>query len=150
MTEEASGAAMKGRCLCGAVSVTLEQASEDIEVCHCNMCRRWSGGPGFWLHGLPDSGFTVEGMEHVTSYRSSEWAERAFCSKCGSNLWYALLPAGTRSLMSGLFDQSEGFTIAEQIFVDERPAWAELKSMSHEKTGADVIAEAEAAGFHFD
>ena len=33
-----------------------------------------------------------EGAENIVNYASSEWAERGFCRKCGSNLYYHLLP----------------------------------------------------------
>ena len=37
---------MKGTCLCGAVEVVAGDATQ-IGLCHCSMCRRWTGGPFF-------------------------------------------------------------------------------------------------------
>ena len=34
---------MKGTCLCGAVEVVANDAAQ-IGLCHCSMCRRWTGG----------------------------------------------------------------------------------------------------------
>ncbi len=150
MTERTNGDTLKGRCLCGAVSIMVDQAQSGIDVCHCEMCRRWSGGPFFSLHGVKAEALAVTGSEHVAVYKSSEWAERAFCARCGSNLWYNFLPGGTRSLTAGLFDLPDHYAISEQIFIDERPDWARLAAESEEKTAAQVIAEAKAAGFRFD
>ena len=36
--------------------------------------------------------FTLTCEEHIATYQSSDWAERAFCSMCGSNLWYKFPP----------------------------------------------------------
>ncbi|WP_265502069.1 GFA family protein [Paracoccus beibuensis] len=144
MTDTSS--TLTGHCLCGAVALTVQQASRDIEVCHCEMCRKWSGGPLFCLHTVAEGDVGVTGEEHVVRYRSSDWAERAFCGRCGSNLWYQLLPAGTRTVTAGLFDLPQDFAVTQQIFVDERPHWARLAGETVEKTGPQIHAEAEAAG----
>lgn len=37
----------QGQCLCGAVKISTHQPIDKISVCHCGMCQRWNGGPGF-------------------------------------------------------------------------------------------------------
>ena len=32
-----------------------------------------------------------DGEAHISKIRSSEWAERGFCAKCGSNLFYHII-----------------------------------------------------------
>ena len=141
------GSPISGRCLCGAIRITLQQARTGISICHCWMCRRW-GGP---FAGLGADSFVMEGgEEHVGVYRSSEWAERAFCRTCGSNLWYRFIPGDLHSFLAGLFDLPETFAIDEQIFVDEKPRWYDLAQQTTMKTGAEIIAEAEAMGYSFD
>ena len=44
---------MQAQCLCGAVHVTAPTFLE-VHVCHCTMCQRWNGGPGFSLE-LPQA-----------------------------------------------------------------------------------------------
>ena len=141
---------LTGQCLCGAVRITIEQPRDGIDVCHCRMCQRWGGGPFFSLHSVKQAAMAIEGAEHVTAYRSSEWAERAFCKTCGSNLYYHFIPGEHFSFMAGLFDLPDGWAIDEQIFVDEQPAWAQLAADSPRKTGAEVIEEAKTAGYDFD
>ena len=136
-----------GRCLCGAVTITLERAEKEVDVCHCEMCARWGGT---FYAGLVGESVSVEGESAISVYKSSDWAERAFCSKCGSNLWYCFTPSGARSFLAGLFDVPEGFGIKHQIFVDEKPDWYDLAQHSPMKTGPEIIAEAEAMGFTFD
>lgn len=141
---------LEGRCLCGAVTIRLNRAKPGIEVCHCDMCRRWTGGTFFSLHGLQPEAFALSGEDAVHRYDSSEWAERASCGRCGSNLWYSFKPAGTVSFMAGLFDLPADWKLDEQIFIDEMPPHTELAADTPKKTGAEVIAEAKAAGFSFD
>ena len=105
---------------------------------------REAGGRTEVLAGL------AEGEEVVTVFRSSEWAERAFCGTCGSNLWYRFLPTGNRSFLAGLFDAAADLPVEKEIFSDEAAAWTALAGDQIRQTGAEVIAEAEAAGFTFD
>ncbi|MEL7199268.1 MAG: GFA family protein [Pseudomonadota bacterium] len=138
---------VSGRCLCGSVTIILKNAHKEVDVCHCSMCQQWVGS---MYAGIETDNFQVTGEDHISRYQSSEWAERAFCSKCGSSLWYKFLPTGNRTFLAGLFDLPDGLPIKHQIFVDEKPDWYDLVQKSPMKTGAEIIAEAEAAGFSFD
>lgn len=138
---------MKGHCLCGAVTIDLRDAHEEVDVCHCHMCQRWTGS---MYAGIEGKDFTITGEDHVAVYRSSDWASRAFCRTCGSNLWFTFLPTGGRTFLAGLFDLPEGLPIKQQIFVDEKPDWFDIAQESPMKTGPEIIAEARAAGFEFD
>jgi len=138
---------LEGKCLCGAVSITLHSAEKEVDICHCDMCARWGGT---FYAGLVGESVEVSGEDSITAYQSSDWAERAFCSKCGSNLWFRFKPTGNRSFLAGLFDVPEGFGIKHQIFVDEKPDWYDIAQQSPMKTGPEIIAEAKAAGFEFD
>jgi hypothetical protein len=119
----------------------------EVDICHCTMCQRWGGA---FYAGVKGDDAAVSGEDAITLYRSSNWAERAFCKHCGSNLWYRFLPTGNRSFLAGLFDLPVGFGIEQQIFVDEKPDWYDLAQASPMKTGPEIIAEAKAAGFTFE
>ncbi len=139
---------LRGRCLCGSVTVTARAVHGRIEACHCNMCRRW-GGLAF-LGVQCGSGVQFTGEESITRYRSSDWAERGFCRHCGSNLFYRFIPADNYSFPAGLFDDLGDLAFTEEIFVDEQPDYYAFAQETERKTGAEIIAEAEAAGFTFD
>lgn len=138
---------LTGTCLCGAVQITVTAVHPEVDICHCTMCQRW--GRAFYA-GVKGADVSVSGDDAVAVYRSSAWAERAFCKQCGSNLWYCFLPTGSRSFLAGLFDLPPGFGIEQQIFIDEKPDWYDLAQTSPMKTGAATIAEAKAAGFTFE
>ena len=139
--------AMEGRCLCGAVRISVSSPREMVEICHCDMCRRWGGA---FYAALECESFVIEGEHAVTTYRSSEWAERAFCGTCGCNVWWRFLPTGNRSFHAGLFADADGFAVGKEIFTDERAHWADLTGTHPRETGAEVIAAANAAGFTFE
>ncbi|MCU0948085.1 MAG: GFA family protein [Porphyrobacter sp.] len=141
------GEPVTGRCLCGAVTITITAMQPEVDICHCTMCQRWGGA---FYAGVKGADAVVRGEEAVSVYRSSPWAERAFCGTCGSNLWYRFLPTGNPSFLAGLFRLPPGFGIEQQIFVDEKPDWYDLAQDSPLKTGAQIMAEAKAAGFTFE
>lgn len=126
---------MKGNCLCGAIEVVADDHA-DVGLCHCSMCRRWSGGPMFAVHC--GTGVTFNGAA-AKAYRSSEWAERGFCGDCGTHLFYRLLPTGEYILPAGLF-QDRDFALASQIFIDEKPAFYALANDTETLTGRQVFA----------
>lgn len=138
---------MTGHCLCGAVEVELRGAKDEIEVCQCAMCRRWGGA---FYAALAGEDFTVRGEEAITAYASSDWGERAFCSHCGTNIWWRFKPTGNRSFSAGIFDDAAGLKIEKEIFVDEGADWCRLHGDHPRQTGEEVIAEAKAAGYSFE
>lgn len=127
-----------GQCLCGKVKFTISEPVKEVGACHCDMCRRWSGGPLFALHCKGPVAF--EGEEHVVRYRSSDWAERGFCGVCGSNLFYHLLPSGEYMMSPGaLVDQSD-LSFTSQVFIDEKPDWYAFANETPTMTGAELFA----------
>lgn len=106
-----------GGCLCGAVRFTAESVGTDVHACHCSMCRAWSGAPA--IVAFVD-GIKFEGGE-IARYASSSWAERAFCPKCGSSLFYKLNSSERHYVSMGAFDDQSQFRLADEIYVDEKP-----------------------------
>lgn len=126
---------MEGRCLCGAVRLGSPDARE-IGACHCGFCRRWGGGPLLAVHCGPQ--VRIEGGDQVTVFASSEWAERAFCSRCGSHLYYRLLATGEYFVPAGLFE-SDDFELASQIYIDRKPGYYAFANSTPMLTEQQVI-----------
>lgn len=134
----------EGRCLCGAVRLLAPRASRHLDACHCGLCRRWSGGPMLAL----DCGteLRIRGDRNVTVYDSSEWAQRGFCARCGTHLFYRTRADGNHFVPVGLFDDAEGVRFASQIFVDDKPGYYSFAERTREMTGAEAMAAFEAKG----
>jgi len=138
---QATAQSSTGRCLCGGVRFTVTGLQDTVSVCHCAMCRRWSGGPMMAFNQT--GGVAFQADQTLTWYRSSEWAERGFCSTCGASLFYRLVAQPAYVVpAAGAMDDPAVFTGIEQhIFVDEKPAFYDFADTSPRKTGAQVIAE---------
>lgn len=128
---------MKGHCLCGSVSFTTPDV-RDIGVCHCGFCRRWGGGPLLAVHCGTDVTFT--GAEHVSVYASSQWAQRAFCKRCGTHLYYQLLATREYIIPAGTFDGVD-FAMANQIYVDHKPPYYTFANQTPMFTEQEIIAQ---------
>ena len=106
-----------GRCECGAVTYRVNGPLRDVVACHCKQCRRTSG------HYSAYTSSAVADLELVHSdglrwYRSSEAAERGFCERCGSNLfWRPSAEPARISIAAGTLDGATGLRISRHIFV---------------------------------
>ena len=77
--------AFEGGCLCGAVRYRATAAPVRGVICHCSMCRKHSGAPALAFVHFSLASFNWVKGEPV-QYQSSRYAERGFCSTCGSTL----------------------------------------------------------------
>ncbi len=129
---------LSGGCLCGAVRFTAAPPSREVGVCHCGMCRRWTAGVFFAI----DCGATmkIEDDANLGVYKSSDWAERCFCKKCGTPLFYRLIGKNLHFVSAEAFDDRSGYVFASQIFVDEKPAYYDFANKTKTMTGAEVFA----------
>lgn len=131
-----------GKCMCGAVTFTAHKVEPNFGACHCDMCRRWSGGRWMGVH-IEKSDLEISGEDAITTFKSSDWAERAFCNKCGSNLWYRQTEGPYASGVSigiGLLDQTDDLKLAREYFVDNQTGAYAFPEDRIQMTEAEVIA----------
>ena len=138
-----------GSCLCGAVKIEFAEAPKETGACHCNMCRKWSGGV-YLAIPVAAGKATFEGEDSIARYPSSDWAERAFCKTCGTNLFYRLTAPGPHQgdmfVCFGTLDDPSGVTLTEESFIDEKPEGYAFAGDTKKLTGAELIAQFEAGG----
>ena len=101
------------------------------------MCRRWSSGPYF---EVTCENVTFEGEDNITKVRSSDWAERAFCKKCGSNLYYHIIDSNEFQIAAGLLDDQSDLRLSLQVFTDRKPPFYTLADKTETMTAAEVYA----------
>lgn len=130
----------KGSCLCGAVTINAA-ISPNVGVCHCSMCRKWSGGSYLAVEATGEVSFT--GEDNINRYKSSDWARRGFCKTCGTHLFYHLLDKDQYIVSAGLFSDDTSFILEHQIFIEEKPHYYSFAEKTKNMTGAEVFAQFE-------
>lgn len=102
------------------------------------MCRRWSGGAGLFVAAT--DGTVFEDETHLVRYRSSSWAERGFCGKCGTTLFYFLRPTQAYMMSVGAFDDQAPFRLVREIFIDAKPGGYSFVGDHERWTAAETFA----------
>jgi hypothetical protein len=126
------------------VRFTATPKDDEFGACHCSMCRRWITGP--FLAVECAGPVAIEDPSKVSCYRSSEWAERGFCARCGTPLFCRLVGRDFHAVSLEAFDDRGGFRFASQIFVDEKPTYYDFDNVTKTMTGAEVLAAFAAPG----
>lgn len=134
---------LNGKCLCGAVRYSIEKDSAEVGACHCKMCQAWSGGVFLGVQAAKEEA-TLEGEENLTIFASSEWAERGFCAKCGSSLFYRVTAPGPMNgefhFGAGTLDNWGDLKLSGEIFIDRKPAGYEFAGNLPKKTAEEIFA----------
>ena len=128
-----------GSCLCGSTGLTTAGLSKNVGACHCNTCRKWGGGPLMAV----DCGTEVslKGEEHIGVFNSSEWAERGFCTQCGTHLFFRMKENNQYFVPVGLFQDSADFVFDHQVFIEERPDYYCFANETKDMTGEELFAQ---------
>ncbi|WP_417513447.1 GFA family protein [Minwuia sp.] len=136
------GETKRGHCLCGAVKFEITVSTPHFHACHCGMCRRWAGGP--WMavqcEGAPT--YTA-GADAVGWYQGSKWAERGFCTKCGSSLFFRM--ASDPDLLTAVaveaFDDASEMELHQHIYIDAKPDRYDFADSVPRLTGEQFMAQ---------
>lgn len=128
----------EANCLCGSVKVTAKIIDPKFTVCHCQSCRTWGGAPFFALKC--GTQVNLEGEDKVKMYKSSSWASRGFCRKCGTHLFFKFKETGEYNMPVGLFPNLEGLEMDMQYFSDMRPGYYCFSNETKEMTTEEIMA----------
>lgn len=87
------------------------------------------------------SNVQFQGQEALGTYRSSDWAERGFCTQCGTHLFYHLIKMNSYFLPLGLLEDTGTFSFSTQIFIDHKPDNYSFANQTEKMTEAEVFAK---------
>lgn len=129
--------------MCGAITYEVAGDLATFGACHCEMCRKWSGGVFLGLTAPADQ-VSISGQDQMTVYTSSPWAERAFCKTCGSSLFYRVTAEGPYQgdyhFGAGTLDDFSGLTFNHQLYIDVKPDAYAFAQKTKDMTRAEVQA----------
>lgn len=115
-----------GRCLCGAVKLSVDAPPRDVHHCHCGMCRRATGAAFATLAWFPRDAI-VWTAGAPARYRSSAIAERGFCARCGTSLYLQYDGNDQIAIMLGALDTPEAFRPSHHYGIEGRLPWADIQ-----------------------
>ena len=108
-----------GSCLCGDVRYEITGRMRNVVYCHCEQCRKTSG------HFVAATAVDLDDL-HVTEdrglewYKSSDTADRGFCRRCGSSLFWRPTHGKYMAVMAGAIDDPTGLHSKEHIWVGNK------------------------------
>ena len=119
---------LRGGCRCGVVRFTLKGAPTGVGVCHCESCKRATGGAFATFVDAANAQVTIEG--DVAAYSSRPGIERLFCAACGSPIAYrdTVSERPGTALHLGAFDDPTGLIPDNATYAEEGFDWA-LKAL---------------------
>ena len=118
---------MKGSCLCGGIRFEIEGGVHSPRYCHCTNCRKFSG-TGYAAWGIvPTDGFAITSAATGVTRYDSGGGLRAFCSTCGSPLWFepANLPQ-LRGVPLGVIDDEALAEPAMHVWTKSKAPWVDI------------------------
>ena len=113
----------EGGCHCGAVRYSAAGEVKHSGVCHCETCRRTTGGLTTAWVAFSSAELAIEG--EPASYASSEGVERQFCGQCGTSLFYfneALMP-GVVDILTPTLDDPDSYAPGAHVNMADAIAW---------------------------
>jgi hypothetical protein len=117
-----------GACLCRGVEFRVELPSKWVAHCHCTMCRRAHGAAFVTWVGMDDRRVQVEDRDGLLRwYKSSPEAERGFCSRCGSTLFFrsSKWPGELHIVLANFIDDVDRVPQAH-VFFDTHVGWFQV------------------------
>ncbi|KAF5378773.1 hypothetical protein D9615_006897 [Tricholomella constricta] len=116
---------LKGACLCGKTTITVDSDCEDQIVCHCLGCKK-SSGSAFSTNIIAlQKDVTIEGPVKTFEIKSpsGNLVSRVFCDNCGSAISHTSAAFGeSQAVQTGNFDGFADIPFSAELFVKDR--WA--------------------------
>jgi hypothetical protein len=114
---------LHGKCLCGGVAYSVEDAFLYALNCHCSNCRRATGSAFKPFAGIERAKLQVtDGPERLRSY-GTEDAHDAHCSQCGSLLYSVVREGRYVHVTLGTLVDDPGIRPSAHIFVGSKAPW---------------------------
>lgn len=117
--------ALTGGCLCGGVRFLVTERPMGVVNCHCGQCRRFHGHVGAYIT-VPRGTVFFQADATLSWYRSSEFAQRGFCGRCGSSLFWKEDGNPHLEIAAGSLDQPTGLATLRHGYVADKADYYEI------------------------
>ncbi|WP_340677546.1 GFA family protein [Paraglaciecola sp.] len=117
-----------GKCLCGAVEISINGKISEIIHCHCSLCRK-NSGTAFATNGFINAAeFTIlSGKDSLSVFSFKPGRNRYFCAKCGSPVYSSNDSDPERyRIRLGILDSAISERPISHNFVSSQANWEDL------------------------
>jgi hypothetical protein len=125
-----------GECNCGAVQFEIDADLTGVFVCHCSICRRFTGSNGIAVVVVPNDLFRwVRGQQFIATWKKPDTDWQAwFCSVCGSPVPGENDPA-TMFVPAGCITQGgDALKVIHHVWVGSKAGWDEIGDAGQQHT----------------
>ncbi len=124
----------RGSCLCGDVAYEVNGPLRPVIGCHCTQCRKTTGHiMAATAAALADFEITRDGS--LAWYRSSDAAERGFCSRCGATMFWRRDGKDYIAITAGTLDTPSGLKFAGHIFCADKGDYYDILDGDYQEPG---------------
>jgi len=117
-----------GKCLCGAVEITINGDISDIIHCHCSLCRK-NSGTAFATNGFINAADfkLISGGNNLSTFTFKPGRNRHFCTSCGSPVYSSNDQDPERyRIRLGILDSDIAERPISHNFVTSKANWEDL------------------------
>ena len=105
----------RASCLCGGIKIRIRGKLRHVSNCHCSQCMKTHGNYGSYTQ-CAENNLTFISKKTLKWYKSSNFAKRGFCSKCGASIFYKKNKSLNISIAAGMFNKPTNLKTYSNIF----------------------------------
>lgn len=115
----------RGSCLCGSITLDINQPLSEFGYCHCRSCQKASGSAFGANISIARNAVSINDPHQLLKeFESSPNKIRAFCSHCGSPLFAYKKPnQKIIRIRLGCLDTEFNATCQAHFHTNEKAAW---------------------------
>ena len=120
---------LEGGCFCGKVRYRADEHTDSVSHCHCEHCRRASGGTVVTWVEVPRAGFQWTGEPPAVHAHESDWPTgitRTFCGSCGTSITYERDGSEYLDVTAASLDDPESVAPAHHVYTKSRISWFDM------------------------
>lgn len=120
----------RGSCLCGDLRFEATLPTKWVAHCHCTLCQRAHGAPVVTWVGFEAGQVQIhDAQARLHWYESTPGAERGFCTRCGTTLFFRSLRwPGELHIVRSNFDGPVDRDPQVHVYFDSHAPWLVLGS----------------------
>ena len=111
----------------GGIKIKVKSNLRHVMNCHCSQCMKTHGNYSAYT-ACPERQITFINKKTLKWYKSSVFAKRGFCSKCGASIFYKVNKSKNICIAAGMFNNPTKLKTTANIFVKGKLDYYRLDS----------------------